>query len=113
MTEERQPLAELLAKAGEGDFLRRVVVSTTLGISPTDFLQCYKHSHLSERGFIGASARRSLKRHGPKMMASIFSGAWRLSRTSSWRARRKRTGRRVAGKGRAVADLIWAFNPPA
>ena len=96
MTEERLPLAELLAKAGDGDFLRSVAEAVVQLLMETDV-----------EGLIGAGPARTLRRAhdlsqrlpGPDAWtrasaacscASPSCGRAATSRPSSSRGRRRR-----------------------
>ncbi len=62
MTEERLPLAELLAKAGDGDFLRGVAEAVVRLLMETDV-----------EGLIGAGASRAVRRaHDPTATATAI-----------------------------------------
>jgi hypothetical protein len=95
MTDERLPLAELLAKAGDGDFLRSVAEAVVQLLMETDvegLIGAGRHERSGERTTTGMAiaTARSTRGSGRCNCASPSSGKAATSRPSSSPGRRPR-----------------------
>ena len=81
MTEDRLPLAELLAKAGDGDFLRRVAAAVMQLLMEADvegMIGAGRHERTLERATYRSGGPRPFARHAARLVAAPHPEAGRF-----------------------------------